>query len=109
MLAIAALYALADVAALGSIEVAGAVEEMAQQGIRLIQLRAKPAPSDGELFRLTEECCRRLEGTGAGLWIDDRADLAAVLPLAGVHLGQEELPPAGRHCRRLLAAVEEAG
>ncbi len=92
--ALTAPYVLADVAALGPIDVAGAVEEMAQQGVRSIQLRAKPAPSDRDLFRLTEECCRRLEGTGARLWIDDRADLAALLPLAGVHLGQEDLPPA---------------
>ena len=37
---------------------------------------------------------RGLEGSGAALWVDDRADLAALFPVAGVHLGQADLPPA---------------
>jgi thiamine-phosphate pyrophosphorylase len=86
------LYAIADLAALGEIEPAAAVEEMAQQGVRWIQLRAKPAPSDRSLFRLAERCRRRLEGTPSRLWIDDRADLAALVEAAGVHVGQRDLP-----------------
>jgi thiamine-phosphate pyrophosphorylase len=34
-----------------------------------------------------------VEGSGAALWIDDRADLAALFPVAGVHVGQTDLPP----------------
>ena len=90
----APLYAIADRAALDTVDPADAVEEIAQQGIGWIQLRAKPAPSDRELFRLAEECCRRLEGSNAKFWIDDRVDLAATLPTAGVHVGQQDLPPA---------------
>jgi thiamine-phosphate pyrophosphorylase len=88
------VYAIADLAALGRIEPAAAVEEMAQQGVRWIQLRAKPAPSDRELYRLAERCCRRLEGTPARLWIDDRADVAVLVAAAGVHVGQRDLPAA---------------
>jgi thiamine-phosphate pyrophosphorylase len=35
-----------------------------------------------------------VEGSETALWIDDRADLAALFPVAGVHVGQTDLPPA---------------
>ena len=59
-------------------------------------LAAPPAVggSGGELCRQMEACCRALEGSGVRLWVDDRADLAALFPVAGVHLGQTDLPPA---------------
>ena len=66
---------------------------MAEAGVRWIQVRAKGA-SGALAWRLVEECCRRLEGSGATLWVDDRVDLAALLPVGGVHLGQGDLPPA---------------
>lgn len=66
---------------------------MADAGIRWIQVRAKRL-SGGELFRQLDACCRALEGSGADLWVDDRADLAALFPVTGVHVGQRDLPPA---------------
>ena len=94
-----AVYAIADLAALGGRPLPEAVAAMARAGVRWIQLRAKPRPpaprlDDAELYRLVEACVAAAEGTGAELWIDDRADLAAVFPLAGVHLGRRDLPPA---------------
>ena len=56
-------------------------------------MRAKRL-SGRELCRAIEGCCRAVEGSGAGLWVDDRADLAALFPVAGVHVGQTDLPPA---------------
>ncbi|MES1241600.1 MAG: thiamine phosphate synthase [Acidobacteriota bacterium] len=87
------IYAIADVEALHPTPLSAAVREMADAGIRWIQVRAKRL-SGGELFRQLEACCRVLEGSGADLWVDDRADLAALLPVAGVHVGQTDLPPA---------------
>lgn len=55
-------------------------------------MRAKRA-SDLELYRLAEVCARRVEGTGAALWIDDRPDVAALVGAFGVHVGQSDLPP----------------
>jgi thiamine-phosphate pyrophosphorylase len=90
-----AVYAIADAAALGETALPDAVAEMAAAGIGWIQLRAKGGRlADGELYRLAAACRRRLEGSRAALWIDDRADLAAVLGAAGLHLGQRDLPPA---------------
>jgi thiamine-phosphate pyrophosphorylase len=88
------LYAIADAGALGgAAALPAAVAEMALAGVGWVQLRLKDGTADGELLRLGEECRRRLEGSSTVLWLDDRADLAALLAAAGVHLGQRDLPP----------------
>lgn len=87
------IYALADLDALDGIGLSDAVERMAASGIGWIQVRAKRA-SDEELAEEVERCCRALEGSAAELWLNDRPDLAAMLPVSGVHLGQSDLPPA---------------
>src|SRR4051794_11773683 len=86
------LYGIADAGMLGVAGVAPAAAAMAEAGIRTIQVRAKSL-SGAVLHRLVEACCRAVEGSGARLWIDDRADLAALFPVAGLHLGQRDLPP----------------
>ena len=93
------IYALADLASLGERGLPAAVAAMAEAGMRWIQVRAKGA-SGLLAWRIVEECCRLLEGSPATLWVDDRADLAAVLPVGGLHLGQHDLPPGA--ARRLL-------
>jgi thiamine-phosphate pyrophosphorylase len=85
------LYAIADAAALGVAALPAAVATMAAEGIGTIQLRAKSA-NDAELYRLAEACARAVEGSAATLWMNDRADLAAMLGWRGLHLGQEDLP-----------------
>jgi hypothetical protein len=87
------IYAIADAGALGSTPLPEAVAAMAGAGIGWIQVRAKRL-SGRELFRALEGCCRAVEESGASLWVDDRADLAALFPVAGVHVGQTDLPPA---------------
>lgn len=88
----ASLYAIADAEALGETPLPAAVLAMAEAGVHWIQVRAKRL-SGGALYRSLEECCRVLEGSGAALWVDDRADLAALFRVAGVHVGQSDLPP----------------
>ncbi len=89
------IYAIADAQALAPVPLALGVAAMAGAGIRWIQLRAKPREllSDRDLYREVEAACRRVEGTPTRLWLDDRSDIAALLNLAGVHLGQTDLPP----------------
>lgn len=87
------VYALADADALGSKPLPMAARTMADNGVRWIQLRAKRL-SDRALYAAAEATMRTLEGTGAALWIDDRADVAALVGAAGVHLGRRDLPPA---------------
>jgi thiamine-phosphate pyrophosphorylase len=87
------IYAIADVEALQPVPLPAAVQEMAEAGIQWIQIRAKKL-SGSELFHQAEACCRSLEGSGVQLWVDDRADIASLLPVAGLHVGQSDLPPA---------------
>jgi thiamine-phosphate pyrophosphorylase len=88
-----AVYAIADADALGAESLPAAVAEMAAGGIGWIQVRAKQLSGSGWYDALTG-CCRALEGSGARLWVDDRADLAALFPVDGLHVGQRDLPPA---------------
>lgn len=100
------LYAIADGDFLGLPAVAPAAAELAEAGFAWIQLRMKTG-SDGERFRVAEAAARRLEGSDAALWIDDRVDLALLLPFFGVHLGQRDLPPG--KARELLGAGPAIG
>ena len=88
------VYAIADADALAPRPLPAAAAAMAEAGIRWIQLRAKRA-TDARFYDLVEATLRAVEGSGAQIWVDDRADLAALFPVAGVHLGQRDLPPAG--------------
>ena len=86
------LYAIADAGLLGLERVPGAVAEMARSGIAWIQVRAKQAADDA----LATVVARALDGLAAGtvLWMNDRPDVAALYGMPGVHLGQQDLPPA---------------
>lgn len=86
------LYAIADGDHLGLSAVVSAVAALAEAGFSWIQLRLKSA-GDAERWRIAEQSSRLLEGSAARLWIDDRVDLAMLLPCFGVHLGQRDLPP----------------
>ncbi|MEM7583924.1 MAG: thiamine phosphate synthase [Acidobacteriota bacterium] len=90
------LYAIADVETLGYERVVSAVGTMAASGVEWIQIRAKRTP-DKALYALVEQCLEQVASSpppGVRLWIDDRADIAAMLPAAGAHVGQLDLPPA---------------
>jgi len=100
------VYAIADAGVLGAEDLPAAVAEMAGAGIRWIQVRAKHLSGSGWHAALAA-CCRTLEGSGVRLWVDDRADLAALFPVAGVHVGQRDLPPAA--ARRVVGADVKIG
>ena len=100
------VYAIADAGVLGAEDLPAAVAEMAAAGIRWIQVRAKHLSGCGWHAALAA-CCRALEGSGVRLWVDDRADLAALFPVDGVHVGQRDLPPAA--ARRVVGANVKIG
>jgi thiamine-phosphate pyrophosphorylase len=74
----------ADVVALAAAMLAG--------GARLLQLRAKRATTR-ELLALARAVRAHAERAGALLILNDRADVARLVD-TGVHLGQDDLPPA---------------
>lgn len=86
------LYGIADADALAPRRVDQAVREMADAGVRWVQVRAKHA-SGAELCAMLERVLEAARATETRVWIDDRVDLAAMWPMAGVHLGQNDLPP----------------
>jgi thiamine-phosphate pyrophosphorylase len=101
-----AVYAIADAGALGARALPAAVAEMASAGIGWIQVRAKELSGSG-WYEALAGCCRALEGSGVQLWVDDRADLAALFPVAGLHVGQRDLPPAA--ARRVVGGGVRIG
>jgi len=67
------------------------VRQAAAGGVTSVQLREKEAEG-AEFLRLGLEVAGALAGTGVPLFINDRIDVAAAVPCAGVHLGQRDLP-----------------
>ena len=67
-------------------------------GVDLVQLREKDLPG-GPLLELAAKVQERIDGR-ALLLVNERGDVAAALPAAGVQLGEDALPVAA--ARRLL-------
>jgi len=84
------LYPIAD--AVAGRDMLSLVEAVVAGGARLVQLRAKDMPS-GELVELARAVKLCAERAGARLIVNDRADVARLVGAAGVHLGQQDLPP----------------
>ncbi len=61
-------------------------------GARLLQLRVKTG-SSGRFLALADEVVRAAEPYQAAVIVNDRADIARISGAAGVHVGQEDLPP----------------
>jgi thiamine-phosphate diphosphorylase len=62
-------------------------------GARLLQLRAKELPS-GLLLNLSDALVALADEYEAGVIVNDRVDVARLSGADGVHVGQEDLPPA---------------
>lgn len=61
-------------------------------GVTAVQLRDRTL-SDIELYRTAVELRELLAGSGVPLLVNDRFDVALAARAAGVHLGQDDLPP----------------
>jgi len=85
------LYPIAD-AVVGR-DVVALAEAILAGGAALLQLRAKDIAT-AELVALARAVKARADAAGARLIINDRADVARLVDAAGVHLGQDDLPPA---------------
>lgn len=68
------------------------VERMVRGGATLIQLREKDA-SPADFFEAAEAVMRVARDRKVKIIINDRVDIAIAVKAAGVHLGQEDLPP----------------
>lgn len=75
-------------------------------GARLLQIRAKTLPS-GEFLSLCDAVVRAARAFDAQVIVNDRADLARMSGAAGVHVGQDDLPP--RRAREQLGDAAVVG
>lgn len=92
------IYPITD-ARLSGLSHAEQVRRLAAGGATFIQLREKHS-SPREFYREAVEALRVARGLGVRLVVNDRADIALALGADGVHLGQNDLPPAA--ARELL-------
>jgi len=70
-------------------------------GATFIQIRAKLLES-GPLLVLCDAAVRQAEAYGGRIVVNDRVDVARMAGAAGVHVGQDDLPPA--QARGILGA-----
>jgi thiamine-phosphate pyrophosphorylase len=90
-----------DVAQARALDPTAVLEAWLHAGVRLVQLRAKSL-GGAALLELADRCAHLAAAAGATFIVNDRADVACLSGAAGVHLGQEDLPPAA--ARRVLPA-----
>jgi thiamine-phosphate pyrophosphorylase len=69
------------------------LKELVRGGAQLVQIRDKSTPL-GELLRDLMRCVEFSEKKKIRLIVNDRCDLALSCGAMGIHLGQDDLPPA---------------
>lgn len=73
-------------------------------GATLLQVRAKAA-SGAAFLEATEAVLRRAEPFRATVIVNDRADVAVIAGAHGIHVGQDDLPPAAVRALAGRAAI----
>ncbi len=68
------------------------LKELVRGGAEWVQVRDKSTPAP-ELLVDLKRCVEFADSKGVTLIVNDRCDLALSCDAAGVHLGQEDLPP----------------
>lgn len=84
---------------LSGISHAAQITLLSDGGAEFIQIREKEL-SSGEFFAEAEAAMAVARARGLRIMINDRVDIALMIGAAGVHLGQEDLPP--QAARKLL-------
>ena len=73
-------------------------------GAPILQLRAKHLPS-AAFLSLCDEVVRLAEAAGARVIVNDRVDLARLSGAAGVHVGQDDIPPSAARAQLGPSAI----
>ena len=68
------------------------VRQLIDGGATLIQVREKRA-SSREFYEECEHVVRLAEESGVKILVNDRADIAMMVGAAGIHVGQDDIPP----------------
>ncbi len=83
------LYGIIDLGYIDISDCSRIAEQMIEGGVDLIQLRGKGKPID-ELVDLAAEIHQITRRSATPLVINDHAEVAARIPVEGVHVGQED-------------------
>jgi thiamine-phosphate pyrophosphorylase len=83
------LYVILD-SALLTLPVQDCAQSLAAAGVRLMQYRSKTA-SARELLHSSQNLASLVASRGVSFVVNDRADVAALAGVSGVHVGQEDL------------------
>lgn len=86
------IYPITDKCLSGKSSHLAIVRELVRGGATLIQIRDKESPVR-ELLNDIRRCVEIAAGFGVQIIVNDRCDLALLGGAAGVHLGQDDLPP----------------
>src|SRR5690606_11961863 len=65
---------------------------MLDSGVPVLQIRAK-GRGTADVARIVQRVLARRSQPGALVFVNDRADIAALSLADGVHVGQDDLPP----------------
>lgn len=99
------LYAILD-PSLISIPLVRFAEDLADAGVRLMQLRDKRVAAR-QVFATSRELAAALCPAGVKFLLNDRPDIAAISGASGVHVGQDDLPP--EDARRMVGRARWVG
>ena len=88
----APLYAILDTAARPDLAPRAILEALLRAGVQVVQYRHKGV-FDKARYEECEALARRAEESGCCFFVNDRADVARSCRAAGVHFGQDDLPP----------------
>lgn len=97
------LYGILDLSYVDRSNIRSVAEKMITGGVDLIQLRAKSHPV-AEIIKMAADLHAITSGESVPLIVNDYPEVARAVPLAGVHLGQDDLSVAdarkiiGREC-----------
>jgi thiamine-phosphate pyrophosphorylase len=87
------IYPITDKKLAGTSTHLSIVKELVRGGAQLVQIRDKSTPV-GELLRDLRQCVEFAWTKRVALIVNDRCDLVLSCGAAGVHLGQDDMPPA---------------
>jgi thiamine-phosphate pyrophosphorylase len=87
------LYLITEASLAGGRDQVEVVAAALRGGATMVQLRDKELPAR-DLYALGQRLRELTRERGAALIVNDRVDLALALDADGVHLGQDDLPPA---------------
>jgi thiamine-phosphate pyrophosphorylase len=85
------LYLITDRRGCAGHDLLAVVEESLKGGVKAVQLREKEL-SSRELYELSSKMRKLTVRYGAGLFINDRVDVALAVKADGIHLGDKSIP-----------------